>query len=138
MQKHGKNISKKIDRVFRDNGSRKKQQKEGNTDTHGAKQRYPTKTHSLQSARSEGLWKARESMARAVLWSTFTPSKKNMSHTLRTDGQGRVLATTPETKRERRPLVYSCDSHMIWGPTLTSLPTNHNHASVLHTIVCKH
>ena len=56
-------------------------------------------THSLHSALSEGLWNASESIARAVLCRTFTPSKKNMSQTLRTDGQGRVLsAETSERK----------------------------------------
>ena len=48
-------------------------------------------THSEHFSRSDWRWKARDSRARAVLCKTFTPSKKNMSHTLSTDGQGNVL-----------------------------------------------
>ena len=43
----------------------------------------------------------REIRASTVLWSTFTPSKKNMSHTLRTVGQGSDLKAESMRGRER-------------------------------------
>lgn len=48
-------------------------------------------SYSEHSARSDECWNASDSRASAVLCKTFTPSKKNMSHTLRTDGHGSVL-----------------------------------------------
>ena len=43
----------------------------------------------------------REIRASTVLWSTFTPSKKNMSHALRTVGQGSDLKAESMRGRER-------------------------------------
>ena len=47
--------------------------------------------YSEHSARSDECWNASERRASDVLCKTFTPSKKNMSHTLSTDGHGSVL-----------------------------------------------
>ena len=64
-------------------------------------------THSEHSSRSAWFWKASASSASETLCNTFTPSKKNMSQTLRTDGHGRVLEPKIRQNRALEPGIIS-------------------------------